>query len=72
VTVYGPPEVRDDTYAAGFDLQTLDWPAELGPRTTHDLMPRMIGASVAWARQLAPRFSEGADVVVATAPPSAR
>jgi MGT family glycosyltransferase len=46
-------------------VEPLDWPAELGPRTGEDLIPRMIGASVAWAWQLAPRFDERVDVVVA-------
>lgn len=54
VTLYGPQEVRADADAAGFDLETLDWPP-LGPRVAGDLVPRMIGASEAWARQLAHR-----------------
>lgn len=64
VTLYGPPEVRDDAGAAGFELEPLEWPWGLGPRAAEDLIPRMIGASEAWARQLAPRIGR-ADVVVA-------
>ncbi|MGH3374667.1 MAG: glycosyltransferase, partial [Actinoallomurus sp.] len=64
ITLYGPPEVREHAHAAGFDLEQLDWPPELGRRTAEDLIPRMIGAGEAWARQLVPRF-DGADLVVA-------
>jgi len=39
---------------AGFDLQPLDWPPQLGPRTAEDLLPRMILSSAAWARHLTP------------------
>jgi MGT family glycosyltransferase len=65
VRVYGPPEVTGHARAAGFELEPLEWPPQLGPRSAGDLVPRMIGASVAWARQLAPRLAEGVDVVVA-------
>ena len=65
VSLYGPPEVGDHASAARYDLNQLDWPAELGARPVEDLIPRMIGASTAWARQLAPRFADGVDLVVA-------
>ena len=65
ITLYGPPEVREHADAAGFDLELLDWPPQLGPRTAEDLIPRMISASVDWAQQLTPRFRDGADLVVA-------
>lgn len=61
VRLYGPPEVREPAAAAGFDLEVLDWP----PRLPEDLVPRMIGASVSWARQLSSRFGAGTDLVVA-------
>lgn len=66
VTLYGPPEVRDHADAAGFDLEPLDWPPEPAARTGEDLIPRMIGTSVAWAERLASRFGDDdVDLVVA-------
>lgn len=63
VTLYGPPEVRGDAEAAGFKLNTLEWP-EPEPGPGRPLVARMAGAAAAWARELAPRFA-GADLVVA-------
>ena len=61
VRLYGPPEVREHADTAGFELETLDWPAD----AEGDMIPRMIGASAAWARTLAPHFRAGADLVIA-------
>ncbi|MEV4622405.1 glycosyltransferase [Asanoa sp. NPDC049573] len=65
VTLYGPPEVREQAHERGFDLEELAWPPQVAAQPTEDLIPRMIGASGAWARRLAPAFGEGADLVVA-------
>ena len=61
VTLYGPPEVRAHAHDAGFGLNPLDWP----PGLPESLIPRMTGASAAWARRLAPRLGAGTDLVVA-------
>lgn len=64
VTLYGPPEVRAAAAAMGFGLSVLDW-APSTVRRPEDLMPRMIAAAEQWARDLAPRLRDGADVLVA-------
>ncbi|MGK5740293.1 glycosyltransferase [Micromonospora sp. URMC 103] len=65
VTLLGPPEVREQAHDRGFHLEQLAWPPQVATRSTEDLVPRMIDASDAWARQLAPRFDDGVDLVVA-------
>lgn len=64
VTVFGPPEVRDETENLGFDLEQLDWAASTN-RAPEDLMPRMIAAAVPWARHLTPIFQGRFDLVAA-------
>lgn len=64
VTVFGPPEVRDDTTRAGFELELLEWSPQRR-REPEDLTPRMIAAAVPWAQQLMPVLRAQADVMVA-------